>query len=30
MLDRDFAEAVASVRSLEPDAIFLLLPWSQT
>ena len=30
MLDRDFTEAVASVRSLEPDAIFLLLPWSQT
>jgi hypothetical protein len=30
MLDRDFAEAVASVRSLGPDAIFLLLPWSQT
>src|SRR4029077_15003064 len=30
MLDRDFVEAVASVRSLEPDAIFLLLPWSQT
>jgi Undecaprenyl-phosphate glucose phosphotransferase len=30
MLDHDFAEAVASVRSLEPDAIFLLLPWSQT
>ena len=30
MLDRDFAEAVASVRSLEPDAIFLLLPWSPT
>jgi Undecaprenyl-phosphate glucose phosphotransferase len=28
--DRDFAEAVASVRSLEPDAIFLLLPWSAT
>jgi Undecaprenyl-phosphate glucose phosphotransferase len=30
MLDSDFAEAVSSVRSLEPDAIFLLLPWSQT
>jgi Undecaprenyl-phosphate glucose phosphotransferase len=30
MLDRDFTEAVGSVRSLEPDAIFLLLPWSQT
>ena len=29
-LDRDLAEAVASVRSLEPDAIFLLLPWSAT
>ena len=27
-LDRDLAEAVASVRSLEPDAIYLLLPWS--
>ena len=30
MLDRDLAEAVASVRSVEPDAIFLLLPWSAT
>jgi len=30
MLDHDFVEAGASVRSLEPDAIFLLLPWSQT
>ena len=30
MLDRDLAEAVASVRSLAPDAIFLLLPWSAT
>jgi Undecaprenyl-phosphate glucose phosphotransferase len=30
ILDRDLAEAVASVRSLEPDAIFLLLPWSAT
>jgi Undecaprenyl-phosphate glucose phosphotransferase len=30
MLDRDLAEASASVRSLEPDAIFLLLPWSAT
>ncbi len=30
MLGNDFTEAVASVRSLEPDAIFLLLPWSQT
>jgi Undecaprenyl-phosphate glucose phosphotransferase len=29
-LDEDFADAVASVRSLEPDAIFLLLPWSAT
>jgi len=29
-LDRDLAEAVASVRSLQPDAIFLLLPWSTT
>jgi Undecaprenyl-phosphate glucose phosphotransferase len=29
-LDRDLAEAVASVRSLEPDAIFLLMPWSAT
>ena len=29
-LDRDLAEAVASVRSLEPDAIFVLLPWSAT
>jgi Undecaprenyl-phosphate glucose phosphotransferase len=29
-LDRDLAEAVASVRSLEPDAIFLQLPWSAT
>jgi Undecaprenyl-phosphate glucose phosphotransferase len=29
-LDRDLAEAVAGVRSLEPDAIFLLLPWSAT
>jgi len=29
-LDRDLAEAVASVRSLEPDAIFLLVPWSST
>jgi Undecaprenyl-phosphate glucose phosphotransferase len=30
VLDRDLAEAVASVRSLEPDAIYLLLPWSAT
>ena len=29
-LDRDLAEAVASVRRLAPDAIFLLLPWSAT
>jgi len=29
-LDRDLAEAVASVRNLEPDAIYLLLPWSAT
>jgi Undecaprenyl-phosphate glucose phosphotransferase len=29
-LDRDLAEAVASVRSLEPDAIYLLVPWSAT
>jgi Undecaprenyl-phosphate glucose phosphotransferase len=29
-LDRDLAEAVTSVRSLEPDAIFLLMPWSST
>jgi Undecaprenyl-phosphate glucose phosphotransferase len=30
MLDGDLAEAVASVRSLAPDAIFVLLPWSAT
>ncbi len=30
MLDRDLAEAVASVRSLAPDAIYILLPWSAT
>ncbi len=30
VLDRDLAEAVASVRTLEPDAIYLLLPWSAT
>jgi Undecaprenyl-phosphate glucose phosphotransferase len=30
ILDRDLAEAVASVRSLAPDSIFLLLPWSAT
>ena len=29
-LDRDLAAAIASVRQLEPDAIFLLLPWSAT
>ncbi|HEX4407709.1 MAG TPA: undecaprenyl-phosphate glucose phosphotransferase [Xanthobacteraceae bacterium] len=29
-LDRDLAEAAASVRMLEPDAIYLLLPWSAT
>jgi len=29
-LDRDLAEAVASVRALDPDAIYLLLPWSAT
>ncbi len=28
ILDRDLAEAVASVRSLAPDAIFVLVPWS--
>jgi Undecaprenyl-phosphate glucose phosphotransferase len=27
-LDRDLAEAAAGIRSVEPDAIFLLLPWS--
>jgi FlaA1/EpsC-like NDP-sugar epimerase len=30
VLDRDLAEATASIRSVEPDAIFLLLPWSAT
>jgi Undecaprenyl-phosphate glucose phosphotransferase len=30
VLDRDLAEAVANVRALEPDAIYLLLPWSAT
>jgi Undecaprenyl-phosphate glucose phosphotransferase len=30
ILDRDLAEAVASVRCLEPDAIFVLVPWSAT
>ena len=29
-LDQDLAEATASVRSVEPDAIFLLLPWAAT
>jgi Undecaprenyl-phosphate glucose phosphotransferase len=29
-LDQDLAEAVASVRSLAPDAVFVLLPWSAT
>jgi Undecaprenyl-phosphate glucose phosphotransferase len=29
-LDRDLAAAVASVRSLAPDAVFVLLPWSAT
>ena len=29
-LDQDLAEATASVRGVEPDAIFLLLPWSAT
>ena len=30
MLDRDLAEAVASVRSLAPDAVYILMPWSAT
>jgi Undecaprenyl-phosphate glucose phosphotransferase len=30
VLDRDLVEAVASVRSLEPDSAFVLLPWSET
>ena len=30
ILDADLAEAVASVRSLAPDSIFVLLPWSAT
>jgi Undecaprenyl-phosphate glucose phosphotransferase len=30
ILESDLAEAVASVRTLEPDAIFVLLPWSAT
>ena len=29
-LDRDLTEAVESARYLEPDAILLLLPWSDT
>jgi Undecaprenyl-phosphate glucose phosphotransferase len=29
-LDRDLAEAVAGVRSVAPDALFLLMPWSAT
>jgi Undecaprenyl-phosphate glucose phosphotransferase len=29
-LDRDLVEAIASVRSVGPDAIYLLLPWSAT
>ncbi len=29
-LNRDLAEAIASVRGVGPDAIFLLLPWSAT
>jgi hypothetical protein len=29
-LDRDLPEAVASVRGLEPDAIYLMVPWSAT
>ena len=29
-MDQDFTEAVASVRSLSPDAVFLLMPWSAT
>jgi hypothetical protein len=29
-LDLDLAEAVAGVRSLAPDAVFVLLPWSAT
>jgi Undecaprenyl-phosphate glucose phosphotransferase len=30
VLDRDLTEAVVSVRSLAPDAVFVLLPWSAT
>ena len=29
-LDRDLAEAIASVRGLQPDAIYLMMPWSAT
>jgi Undecaprenyl-phosphate glucose phosphotransferase len=29
-LDRDLAAATVSVRQVEPDAIFLMLPWSAT
>jgi Undecaprenyl-phosphate glucose phosphotransferase len=29
-LDQDLTEAITSVRSVEPDAIYLLLPWSAT
>jgi Undecaprenyl-phosphate glucose phosphotransferase len=29
-LDRDLAEAIASVRSLAPDSIYLMVPWSAT
>jgi hypothetical protein len=28
LLDRDLAAAALSVRSIEPDAIFVLAPWS--
>jgi hypothetical protein len=30
ILDRDLAAAVLSVRDLEPDAVFVLAPWSAT
>jgi Undecaprenyl-phosphate glucose phosphotransferase len=30
LLDRDLAEAIATVRSVAPDAVFVLLPWSAT
>jgi Undecaprenyl-phosphate glucose phosphotransferase len=29
-LDRDLAEAIASVRILAPDSIYLMVPWSAT